>query len=145
MSKDQSASVDLSATKDTGDHKPALWVPLGPEELKNAFAALKDGMPELYYGTNAQIGKAQNLHIGNVYFKIRGRPEVVAKARLIDVTTTNYPSKRIGKNNFSFYYGFRDLVWSSPPIPLALLRHFESGKTVRDDAPRPFLIEEISI
>jgi hypothetical protein len=136
----------LISTGNITDRKPALWVPLRRGELRRAFDAFKDGMPEIYFGTNAQIGKARDLQISNVYFKETGQPEVVAKARLIEITVTNLLSKRIGKDEFKFYYGFRDLIMLQSPIPLSSLVRFNNEKApVLYTAQSPCIIEEISI
>jgi len=137
------------STRTATSATPALWVPLGLLEFQQAFQAFRDGRLEIYYGTGGPIGAAQNLPINNVYFKVKARPEVVAKAQFIEVITENVPSKRISieasRVEYKFYYGFRDLVAVRPPIPLSSLRRFGKGTPLQYTAQSACLIEEISV
>lgn len=135
---------------DAPNHRPALWVPLTREVLQQAFDAFERGRSEIYYGTNGQIGAARKLAIQYVYFKIKKQPEVVAKADLIEVTTFNQPNKRISlqaaREEYRFYYGFRNLKRLKSPVPLSVLRRFNQERgPVLFTAQSPCLIEEISI
>jgi hypothetical protein len=124
-------------------------VPLTRDVLEQAFDAFRRGRSEIYYGTNGPIGAAQKLSIQNIYFKVKQRPEVVAKAEFIEITAVNEPHKRISpqaaREEFKFYYGFRNLIQLKPPVPLSVLKRFNRERgPVLYTAQCPCIIEEIS-
>ena len=88
----------------------------------------------------------QGLPIKNVYFKVKGKNEVVASAKFIEVTPDNPSTKRLrGNENLEglFYYGFRDLALLQRSLPLSSLRRFGSGKPVLNTFPGPAIISDL--
>jgi hypothetical protein len=124
---------------------PALLALVEPKWLEQAFRELINGKPAIAFRTDAQIGNADGLPIKNVYFKVTGKPEVVARADFIKVTTDNPREKRLTghqDDEGKFYYVFRTLT-SLPPTSLSLLRFFKTGTTVPNEQPGACIIEEL--
>jgi hypothetical protein len=122
---------------------PALLGVVQGKWLDQAFEELRKDK-EKYFKADSQIGKARHLPIKNVYFKVKGTTAVIARAKFIEVTTVNPPTKRLkGCENDAgkFYYGFRDLV-QVPPIQLADLRYFNTKKPIPNAVPRSCIIED---
>src|SRR5206468_9186984 len=92
---------------------PALLALVEPIWLKQAFDELINGKGEVYFRTDAQIGEAASLPIKNVYFKLTGKTQVVARGEFIEVTMENPSDKRLTDHQGDegkFYYGFRNLT-----------------------------------
>ncbi len=122
---------------------PALLGVVEKRYLDQAFDELASDK-EKYFKTDSPIGKAGDLPVENVYFKVKGTTVVSAEARFIEVTAINPRKKRLrGYENDrgKFYYGFCDLVLLDP-VPLTSLRYFTTGQPLRNDVPGSCIVEE---
>jgi hypothetical protein len=126
---------------------PALLALVDRKWLTQAFDEMISGKQEIYFRTDSsQMGQSLGLPIKNVYFKLTGKTQVVAKADFIEVTKENPREKRLtgGQDDQGkFYHGFRGIALLTQPIPLSSLRFFSTGTGVPNDLPGACIIEEI--
>jgi hypothetical protein len=123
----------------------ALFVPIEGKWLEAAFNYFRSGGQELYLVTNAAIGRAANLQVRHVYFKVKGDGSVSAQASFVDVRTDNPASKRLpGNENVTgrYYYGICNIKRLTPPLELGDLRYFKTGTPLRNDVPGACIIQE---
>jgi hypothetical protein len=120
--------------------------------LQEAFAYFESGNKELRFSANSpHLGPALELKIDNVYFKVSGRNEVIARAQFLSLETEDPDRSRLpGYDERSelwkarFYYGFCDLSWTKSPIPVTSLCRYPSGKLLRNDVPGACVIYDIA-
>jgi hypothetical protein len=115
--------------------------------LDQAQEEFKAGKEEIYFGTSSpHVGPALKLPVLRVYFKTKGRSEIIASAPLVRVTTENIPEKRLRSlehdASWKYYYGFHEISLLPSPIPISSLRRFSTGKTIRDDVPGSCFIRD---
>ena len=113
--------------------RPALLAVIKLQFLNMAFSEFESGKTEIYFGTNAGLGKVVEHPPQNVYFKVNKKTAIVAQARVTALTRDNQPTKRLPgfENDIQkYYYGFSNLVSLSPEIPLIELTRFESDLPV---------------
>jgi hypothetical protein len=126
---------------------PALLSLVDPKWLEQAQEEFKAGKEEIYFGTNSRgVGPALRCSVPWVYFKTKGRFEIIASAPLVSVTTENIPHKRLAglgdEDHWKYYYGFKKISELPSPIPISSLRYFRTGKNVRDDVPGACIIQD---
>ncbi len=115
----------------------AILALVEPQWLNQALNELRDGKPEIYFGTDSlRVGPAFEIEPRSVYFKVTGKPEVVARAEFAGITDRNPAGKRLqgfaNDAKWKYYYGFRSLINLETPVPLSELRD-RNGGHIRND------------
>jgi hypothetical protein len=128
----------------------ALLAPVNKYWIEKAFADFERGKKKLRFGTDSSHLVHALDHKGDihrVYFKATGENDISASARFVSIDAENPAEDRLtGSAETSelwyakYYYGFCDLERTEPPIPLASLRRYPSGKALRNDAPGACLV-----
>ncbi len=139
--KQMTKNVSQTPSHGTG---AALFVPLEPRPLKDAFDYFGSGKDELYYFTKSPIGQARSLPIRHVYFKIKGESSVCAQARFTGLSRDRpiencLPGK---ERTDGWYYGFRDLKRLVTNIELTSLKRFKTGNTLLNSVPGACIIQD---
>lgn len=129
---------------------PAILSLVEEKWLNQANKQLQGGREEIYLGTNSRgLGPAIQFSEGRlkrIYFKVKGKAQVVASAEFTGITTYNVPEKRLdwleSDNGWNYYYGFRRLRYLPVPLLLSHLKYFTTGGTIPNDVPGPCLIQD---
>lgn len=122
-----------------------LFAPVEQKWIIQALEEFRLGKSKIYFGTDSTSFSAKGPSIKTVLFKIKGKPYVTATANFIDMTDSppSAEERLDGQASKSYrsYYSFDHLTLLSEPIPLSSLRHYKSGKPVRDDAPGCYIVK----
>jgi len=122
---------------------PALFSPVDGKWIGAAFEYFKSGKERLYFYTNANVGKAMDLDIKNVYFKAKGEDAVSAKADFVELTEENPLGYRLPgseKETGKYYYGYKNIQWLNNAIKLVDLQYYKTSTKLRVDVPGPCII-----
>lgn len=123
---------------------PALFAPVNSKWIDGAFDYFKNGNEVLYFYSNANLGKAIDLNLSSVYFKLTGQNFVSVVADFVELTEENPKSFRVkGAENDEgkYYYGFKNLRWLTDTIDIDHLEYFSTGNNLRNDVPGACIIK----
>lgn len=127
--------------------QPAIFSPIKEIWIKEAMDYFSQGNRILYFYTDSNlISKAEELDVGNIYFKVKGENYVCAVAEFVDLTTINPKNNRLSSSvnvEGKYYYGFKNLKLLKNKIPLDEIKHYPSGLVLRDDTPGPCIVYDL--
>jgi hypothetical protein len=130
--------------------KPALFIPIHGRWIDEALSFFENGNKLLYFMTDAGIGRAFDLPINSVYFKLKGTIKIAFKAEFDGLETINpreYRLKGDEAHTGKYYYGFKNLKVLKEQTDLCELRRLvtsgkklKMGEFMRNDVPGACII-----